>query len=371
MICAPGSSHRKFGTLLGATLLPFATAHSWVEQIQVIGADGQYVGEFGYPRGFVDRSDPDFDGFANKWQIPDPTFHAGHTRMTDSMMACHPSQRISNYSTRHPRLEAAPGDFLALKYLENGHVTRPWDPPGKPQRGGTVWVYGTYRPGKDEKLNDVLQWDANGNAGDGRGWLMAAEDFDDGRCYQLNESPESARRRLEYPNHLPGQPDHPSEQWCETNIQLPHSSREPSILTIYWVWGWDTVPGTENAICGKDEYYTSFLDVEIVNESYRSLNGSALPASHALAQQDLQTRAVSDYNSRNDLNRAPVVFQSEGCRNKTLPVDVDTSTNTELAFGNESLSSSASSRSSPMPTEVIENSVPSVKKAPEGSESPI
>lgn len=156
------------------------SAHTWIEQTQVISANGSYVGDYGYARGFVDRADPRFDGYANKWQVPDPRFDFGLTRIDESMLVCHPSQRNANYSSDYPKLQVVPGDFVAMKYLENGHVTRPWDPKGKPQLGGTVWVYATYRPKKDEKLFDVLQWDASGTAGNGDGWLMAAQDFDDG-----------------------------------------------------------------------------------------------------------------------------------------------------------------------------------------------
>lgn len=149
--------HAKKALLWTLFAIP-TSAHTWVEQAQAIGSNGSYVGDCGYARGFVDRADSRFDGYANKWQIPDPRLDVGVTRMNKSMLMCHPSQRIANYSSDYPRLQVVPGDFVALKYLENGQVTRPWDPEGKPQHGGTIWVYATHELKQDEKLYDVLQW---------------------------------------------------------------------------------------------------------------------------------------------------------------------------------------------------------------------
>lgn len=119
-----GSTSRTNKALLWTLFAIRASAHTWIEQAQVIGANGSYVGDYGYARGFVDRADFRFDGYANKWQTPDPRLDVGVTRMDKTMLMCHPSQRIANYSSDYPRLQVVAGDFVALKYLENGHVTR-------------------------------------------------------------------------------------------------------------------------------------------------------------------------------------------------------------------------------------------------------
>lgn len=286
--------------------VPYVLAHTWIEQLQVIAANGSYTGDFGYARGFVDRTDLRFDGLSNKWQIPDPA--VGQRRLTTGMVLCHPSQRRANYSSQYPRLSVTPGDYVAMKYLENGHVTIPWNPEGKPKRGGTVWVYGTHDPRPMETLYDVLQWNNNSSGGDGRGWLLAAQDFDDGRCHQLNDAKESRRRQLQFPNRFPGQPDVPVEQWCETDVRIPGDMNVDSTLTMYWVWGWETAPGPDHGACGKDEYYVSCLDVDVRHKT----DTTDLPE-HRLDQQDPQRAAVHNYQKRSALRENPLIITRDNC----------------------------------------------------------
>lgn len=134
----------SFNSVVYFLIIWSVSAHTWIEQLQVIGSNGSCVGDYGYMRGFVDRTDPLFDGFSDKWQIPDPS--TGQRRIDTTMQLCHPSQKVANYSSTHPRLQVKPGDYIAMKYLENGHVTMPAIPEGKPERGGTVWVYATTIP---------------------------------------------------------------------------------------------------------------------------------------------------------------------------------------------------------------------------------
>jgi len=63
-----------------------------------------------------------------------------------------------------------------------------------------------------------------------------------------------------------------------------------STYSIYWVWDWPTIPGVDVAE-GKDEYYTTCSDIDIV------INPAAGPR-NPLLQQDLQTAAVVDFKSR-------------------------------------------------------------------------
>jgi hypothetical protein len=327
------TTHQTKRALTWALFVTHTWAHTWIEQAQVIGPNGSYVGEHGYTRGFVDRADSRFDGYANKWQIPDPRFDVGLTRMNDSMLACHPSQRTANYSSGYPKLQVSPGDFVAMKYLENGHVTKSWDPKGKPQLGGTVWVYATHKPKEDEKLYDVLQWNANGTAGNGEGWLMAAQDFDDGRCYQINTSAESLRRQSAFPNHPPSQPDTTAEQWCETNVLVDNKFQVNSTITIYWVWGWETGPGTRDVACGKDEYYTSCLDFKIVHSGSRGLSYPTVPSIHMLSQQDPQSEAVHIYRSRSAIRKNPIIITEGSCGDQSNTADMYIPTNIQIVTG--------------------------------------
>ena len=97
-----------------------------------------------------------------------------------------------------PRLQAAPGNMVALRYqgklviestrcytnanklTENGHVTLPQNGLRKPEKGGKVYLYGTTHPKDDEKFLDVFQkWNEAGTGGDKRGRLLAVQNYDD------------------------------------------------------------------------------------------------------------------------------------------------------------------------------------------------
>jgi hypothetical protein len=298
--------------LAGVALLQSANAHTWIEQMQVIDMNGSYGGEVGYPRGYVARTDPSFTGFSNKWQLPSPDTNSDRTRITDQMLICHPSQRTpTSYSPQYPRLSVAPGAFVAIKYLENGHVTQPYIPAGKPAGSGTVYIFGTYEPNATETLVNVLSWTADGKGGDGKGWLMSSQNYDDGRCHQLNQAPISINRQMSDGNHVPGQPTSQLEQWCESDLLIPADAPVGKTLTTYWVWNWATAMQTEGTMCGKDEYYTTCSDFFVDGRSFAEL--VAAPKVHTLLQQDPQTNAVSDYLSRTAFNPTPTIITKQDC----------------------------------------------------------
>ena len=65
-------------------------------------------------------------------------------------------QRMPSYSDQFGPVKAAPGDFVALQYQENGHVTKPDAAPFKPLNSVTVYVYETlYDDLTDTNLVDV------------------------------------------------------------------------------------------------------------------------------------------------------------------------------------------------------------------------
>lgn len=287
--------HVVLNCLFSVLFSHFALSHSWNEQLTVI-RDGLYTGNNGYPRRYVSRSEPGFNDSVMTYVIP--SADSNRTRINDSDFVCSATQRNASQAAEYPRLQAVPGDYIAIKYLENGHVTLPQNTPGKPPSAGVVYVFGTEQPNEGEKLTDVLQWTADGTGGDQRGVLLAVQNFDDGRCYQINNGTISSARQQSYPDPTPGQPGTRNEQWCETDIKLPSSLSEPSAFTIYWVWQWPTLPGTPGVESGKDEYYTTCSDINLVPDELRGA------PQNPLTQQDPQTAAVSNYKSRTaDLGR--------------------------------------------------------------------
>ena len=279
-------------------LLSQALAHSWIEQLTVID-NGIFTGSNGYPRGYVSRSNFGFNDAMMTYILP--PLASGRTIVNDLDFVCSATQRSASQTDGYPRLSASPGASVAMKYLENGHVTLPQTPPGKPQGAGTVFVFGTSQPSDSDLLTEVLLWTTDGTGGDGRGKLLTAQNFDDGRCYQINDGDISESRQEEYPNPTPNQPGSVNEQWCETDVPIPKDIPIDTLYTLYWVWQWPTAPGTPGLPNGKDEYYTTCSDINIVAGSVEGAPSNPLP------QQDPQTAAVLDFQSRTAFNINPVI----------------------------------------------------------------
>ncbi|KAK5945322.1 hypothetical protein PMZ80_002526 [Knufia obscura] len=250
----------KYSYILGA-LASTAAAHSWVEQLSVIAPNGTLVGAPGFPRGNVKRGTPEFSDTALVNLIPPNP--RGPNQIFDTDLMCKDSQTKQAQTGQSPRLQAAAGANVALRYQENGHVTLPETQAGKPKNRGTLYVYGTTQPQEDDKFLSIhRQWTADGQGGDKRGVLLSTRDYDDGQCYQVNGGQISSERQKTFahtPNALMG-----ADLWCQQDIQLPANAPSGKPYTLYWVWDWPTMPGTEGFPEGKQEIYTTCMDVDIV-----------------------------------------------------------------------------------------------------------
>ena len=292
-----------------ATLCLLATAglgqaHSWIEQLSNVAPDGSYTSSFGYPRGFVDKGITGYVQGSNTWVLPQ---HDAWISRED--LLCHPFQRVPHQSLNWPRLKSVPGATVAMRYAENGHVTMPGggkDKWGKPRLGGTVFVFGTSQPSTQELLLNVLQWTRDGQGGDKRGRLLSAQNFDDERCYQPgNGMVLSGERLAKTPNPHPGQPGTQTDLLCETDVQLPLDVPTEEPYTLYWIWQWPTAPGKdEGAPKGKDEYYTSCIDVDMVKHI------SSIQESATLMQQGSVASAVQGFSNRGAITTDPLALYS-------------------------------------------------------------
>jgi hypothetical protein len=287
---------------------PMVTGHTWIEQLRNVNEKGQYVGEYGYPRGMKSKTDPGYNGDAMNWELP---AQQKKVFIDETTPLCHTAQtKQVQSSQKYPRLQAVAGGFVAMRYMENGHVTLvdPATGLGKPEHGGTVFVYGTTEPLENEKLVNVLHWTKDGKGGDKRGVLLATNDFDDGRCYEVNNTPTSQERRVSDPNFAMGQAgDGPGNYplFCETNVQVPKTAAAGKPYTFYWVWQWNTAPGVDPGLpTGKDQYYTTCMDVDVTSAS-RALTADSKHKYALGPQQDAMSIAVSDFASRTALVTDP------------------------------------------------------------------
>ncbi|OJJ51953.1 hypothetical protein ASPSYDRAFT_844895 [Aspergillus sydowii CBS 593.65] len=174
----------------------------------------------------VQRSDPAFNDAAMTYMLP--TIGA---QLLPNDPICAPAQRQSIQTSGSPVLQAAPGDLVRLCYQENGHVTLLSTTPGK-SASGRVHIYGTLPPSAEGTLVGIHKtWNPQGTGGDKRGWLLGIFDFDDGRCFQVNDNPISKQRQDKYSH--PPDPAQGTNLWCHNISTIPNTI--DSTLTLYWV----------------------------------------------------------------------------------------------------------------------------------------
>ncbi|KAK0657546.1 hypothetical protein B0T16DRAFT_288753, partial [Cercophora newfieldiana] len=280
--------------LIAAALLPlFSTTlgHSWPEATFRIAPNGTMIGAPGYARkhGFRGEvADPDL-----LWLIP-PNGRDGKIHDDDKIVRA--NQRAltdASYSDKAPMLKVAPGDFVAIQYTENGHVSRSDEAEqnAKPVNRGTIYLYGTTTASDltNYNLKDIhLVWNADGTGGDGKGRLLATRNFDDGQCYEPIPGTDRAHittNRMAFMSANAVEP--PAALACQSDLQIPLDVSTGDILTILWVWDWPTMTQSGVAVspasydynadksgpphAESPEIYTGVVDYKIVDPCDPSL----------------------------------------------------------------------------------------------------
>lgn len=229
-------------------------AHTWVEELRLIASNGTFVGEPGYMRGLAPRL-PNVDLTTNSYLLP-PNGAGG--AFLPNMSICGPFQQMGNQTAGYPPLVAAPTDQVALRYLENGHVTLFKTQVGKPLGRGTVFIYGTTKPSANDSYVNVHRvWNAAGTGGNGNGKLLATRPFDDGRCFQVNANVTSKQRAQAIGYTAGGDVD------CQADFQIPADAPTTGTYTVYWVWEWPSL--FSNGVVQKNESYTSCMDITLTS----------------------------------------------------------------------------------------------------------
>ena len=218
-------------------------AHSWVERVMRIEPNGTMTGRPGFARGTVSRLKNGFTDYDMQHQV--------RGDYNDRM--CKATQSFNNYSNEFPALQALPGDFIAVQYQENGHVTLPEITPQKPN-SGTVYVYGSSLALEDPSLLSIHGvWKETDSS---MGKLLAKRQFDDGQCYQINDGRTSKEREFSFQKNP--KPPQGADLWCQCDLRLPIDIE--GVYTLYWVWDWPSVNGGKP----ETEIYTTCLDIFIL-----------------------------------------------------------------------------------------------------------
>ncbi|KAK1830002.1 hypothetical protein QBC39DRAFT_261703 [Podospora conica] len=208
-----------------------------------------------------------------------------------------PDQRAltdQSYTDEFPMLAVAPGDFVAINYRENGHVSKfdkPKDQVYKPINRGTIYIYGTTDNDlTNTNLVDVhLAWTADGTGGDRKGKLLATRNFDDGQCFETEPDGGDLEGILTYRRERVNSKaaEKTPAVLCQSDVQVPFDAPIGSPYTIIWVWDWPTMSQAGIAVSpvtfdandtfeGEPhvripEYYTGALDFKVVDPCDPSL----------------------------------------------------------------------------------------------------
>ncbi|KAK3341377.1 hypothetical protein B0T25DRAFT_340091 [Lasiosphaeria hispida] len=278
--------------LLAAALLAIlqtTTAHSWPEEIRRIAPNGTMVGPSGYPRSHIPRgSSVPEDEIV--WLLPP---NGGPKVFTPDLKIARPNQRElkdTSYTDEFPMLKVAPGDFVAVKYTENGHVSRPdLANPTKPVNRGTVYLYGTTENDlSNANLVDIhLKWTADGTGGDGKGKLLATRNFDDGQCFEAipadGDTEGITNHRVGVFSKTTGVAMNGNQGiMCQSDLQIPLDAEVGKTLTVIWVWDWPSMseqgvavpPASYSANSSESgepfvqlpEIYTGVVDFDIISD---------------------------------------------------------------------------------------------------------
>jgi len=248
---------------------PSTHAHTWVEFLYHIGTNGAFTGDPGYPIGYIPRSQG----------VSDDVHQNKILDTSTNPVVCKPLS--SSNTAQYPPLKAAAGDYIAMQYQENGHVTQP-DLTVRPYRGGNVYVYGTMHHQDSDGINDVLNaWTVDGKGGNQKGKLLATHYFDDGQCFQnAPGNPIAQERKAKYGV---------DELFCQTDIQLPEDLPSKGTYTLIWVWNWPRIiDNTQNVT----EIYSTCAQIDLT-KSAKGSSGEPLPSIKVASDNNIVSAGIS------------------------------------------------------------------------------
>ena len=283
------------------SLVGNSQAHTWLENLRLIASNGTFIGDPGFPRGFIGRNAPGFND--------NNLINRLNTAFKPDTPMCRISQSTPNQTPGFPALSAAPGNNIALRYSENGHVSI--IEAGRPARGGMVFVYGTKQPKNNEKFLDVHRsWNAAGTGGDKRGKLLATRPYDDGQCYQVVANSDiSAARRKKNPLSDPN-----ADLLCQSDIQIPADAGTSGDYTLYWVWEWPLLNPTTGEVANP-ETYTQCADIKLVsttNTGSGEFKSGQKIDNIVAVQEQLQNQFMLDPSAKPAMTTAPPFSMGPG-----------------------------------------------------------
>lgn len=253
-------------------------AHTWIQSLQLIASNGAFTGPLGYMRGFHPRDAAFKDEMLVNRNID----------IDEKTPMCKDSQQGGKQTPGFDTLKAGPSDWVALQYLDNGHVTKFTGP--RPAGNGTVYVYGTKNAADSDTLLGIhKKWNEAGDGGDKRGKLIATRYYDDGQCHENSGEPLSVARTAKdgIKDNFP----------CQTDIQIPEDAGTNGLYTVYWVWDFAEMDPAKGVPI-KNETYTTCMDISMTDKkttnalNFQAAQGQGITT--MAIEQQLKTLYIAD-----------------------------------------------------------------------------
>ena len=171
-----------------------------------------------------------------------------------------------SYAADAPRLNATPGDRIAILYAKNGHVTNPRQTK-RPFHSGNVNVYGTLFDAKNlapttSSIPGTRRTKC-GNKQQGR--LLGLHFYDDLRYYE-DQGGNELDKESKFNTTRREQFDFDSLS-CQTAFKLSEDLPSTGIHTVVGVWDWPQIGANGNL---QTEIYTSCDEIQLRKRSEKA-----------------------------------------------------------------------------------------------------
>ena len=176
---------------------------------------------------------------------------------------CMSTQQTHNQIKSNFALRASAEAHVALRYQKNDHIILTQNNSSKKFSLDTISIYETTISRSQHsmlKIHDV--WNSVDRDEDKREKLLFTQNFDDERCYQINDNFLFKKRQQKY-SHAS---DSLQEQnlWCKIIVILSLDFVFDNLYTLYWVWDWFTIASTSNLSFEQIQLYITCFDVMII-----------------------------------------------------------------------------------------------------------
>ncbi|TGZ80653.1 hypothetical protein EX30DRAFT_364324 [Ascodesmis nigricans] len=222
-----------------AAVMEYPYAHNWITEVTFVNGLGKNA-KPGKPRDSPAPNDNQADvKFVNLIDTPDLNKPACKNKHVGKQ----------SHEGEYPAFKAAPGEWLYIKWRDNGHIVKdPFDPNLRDKKGrsnGTIYLYGrSYEKQQDDEVTLKTLRDGKWD----KGALLAETPYDDGVCGEPGDTLTYVKRC-----EAGGGGD------CKVAVRIPEKEKG-EWYTIIYAWNYSLKEGTDAKLT---QWYTSCVDIKL------------------------------------------------------------------------------------------------------------